>query len=304
MDSSILPNSTKTPTKVLFPSSRLLNSNQPPENSLFLKFTCKEWENLQNPISSSSNAMVNDPTNVYAGMTPLIATIIIPAPKQIVSSTSVKYVDDSNAVQGVINTASSVGGFLTDLALTLLPGPWSLAGAASLLGGDVRKAFTGRRDLDATDSMFDSAEKRVYQINFTLVATTTEEARDVARISNMFHALALPQKAASFSVNVLTPYADKAFPPPLWRFGIGTGVNGTIDPSWLGQTSYTVLKSVSVNSAAGGSPYMIEDTLEKTNPKPLMTSFSLTFLDYEPVYRSEDSYKVIPRSATGVSSQQ
>jgi len=72
-------------------------------------------------------------------------------------------------------------------------------------------------------------------------------------------------------------------------------VDGFVDPSWLGQTSYTVLKSVNINTAAAGSPYMIKKGDDDV--KPLMVSFSLVFVDYEPMYRSDTSYQIIPRSA-------
>lgn len=291
-----LPNSTSTPERILFPSSRLLNSNEPLEKSLFLKITCTPWELLS--VGQQVNNFTNDPNNIYAGMDPLICSIFIPAPKQIQSLTNIRYIDDANAVQGSINTASQVGGAITDIALALLPPPFNLIGVASAIIGAARTIETGRRDLDSTDMMFESAEKRSYNISFTLTATTEQEGRDIAKIANMFHALALPQKSTTFSFNAGAPIADKAYPPPLWRFGIGTGVGSNIDPSWLGQTSFTVLKSVNINTAAAGSPYMIKTTRPSASVKPLMTSFVLNFIDYEPVYRSDDSYQVIPRSAT------
>jgi len=290
---SVLPLSTEANTQILFPSSKLLNSNFNSDEMLFLKFTCTEWFNLA--TTSKTNRHTENPNNIYAGMDPAIATIMIPAPKQIQSSTNIRYIDDTNAVQGMINTASSVGGFITDLALTFIPFVGPALGIGSFLGGMARDITTGRKDLDATQSVFESAEKRVYNISFTLTATSQQEGQDIARIVNIFHALALPKKSGAVSLNVGAPYADKAYPPPLWRFGIGKSVDGFVDPSWLGQTSYTVLKSVNINTAAAGSPYMIKKGDDDV--KPLMVSFSLVFVDYEPMYRSDTSYQIIPRSA-------
>jgi hypothetical protein len=299
---NVLPESSSTLTRILYPSSRLVNSNIPLENALFLKFACKEFENLAQPTallgSGNANNFASNPGDIYSGMWPGIAHITIPAPKQIQAFTKIKYVDDVNAIMGAINDASQVGGVITDLILSRLPPPLSLIGSASQILGKAREITTGRRDLDARDSMFHSAEKRAYNLTFTLVATTQEEARQVAQISNIFHALALPKKANSWGLNVGALYADKAFPPPLWRFGIGLGIGGAVDISWLGQTSFSVLQSVAVNTAAGGSPYMIEDSI--SGAKPLMTSFSLIFIDYEPVYRTGDTYRVIPRSASNL----
>jgi hypothetical protein len=305
---SILPSSTSQTTRIVYPGSRLVNSNIPTTECLFLKFTCKEWENLA--VSSAvsglplvgglvgtgmATSFAQNPDDIYSGMSKLIADIRLPAPKQIQSMTKIKYVDDTNIVQGMINDASQVGSFLTDFALALLPGPWSLLGTASAVAGKARDVVTGRRDLDATDSMFHSAEKRAYNLTFTLISTNKEEARQVASISNIFQALSLPQRSKTLSLNIGAPYANKAYPPPLWRFGIGLGLGGNVDISWLGQTSFCVLQSVSVNTAAAGSPYMVNDP--DTGAKPMMTSFSLMFIDYEPVYRDGDSYRVVPRSA-------
>jgi hypothetical protein len=296
---SVLPTETSSPTRVLYPSTRLVNSNIPLENGLFLKFACREWKNLAadalNPLNGSiANEFAADPDNVYSGMNDLIANIIVPAPKQVQFMSKIKYVDDANFVTGAINAASKVGSAITDLIVGVLASP--LVGAASAIGGIARDELTGRRDLDSTNSMFSNAEKRGYNITFTLISTTKEEAREVAKISNMFHALSMPTKFASVSLNLGALYADKAFPPPLWRFGMGTGLGGDIDISWMGQTSFCVLQSVITNTTAAGSSYMVEDP--ETGAKPMMTSFSLLFVDYEPMYRDGNSYRLIPRSAT------
>ena len=176
---SVLPTETSSPTRVLYPSTRLVNSNIPLENGLFLKFACREWKNLAadalNPLNGSiANEFAADPDNVYSGMNDLIANIIVPAPKQVQFMSKIKYVDDANFVTGAINAASKVGSAITDLIVGVLASP--LVGAASAIGGIARDELTGRRDLDSTNSMFSNAEKRGYNITFTLISTTKEEA--------------------------------------------------------------------------------------------------------------------------------
>jgi len=298
---SLLPKSSSKLFRILYPSSRLVNSNVPLENALFLKFTCKEWDNLALFANPNANFFAANPDDIYSGMADsvtgsFLGTIMIPAPKQIQSMTKIKYVDDTNIVQGTVNAAGQVGGVITDLALSLLPGPLKLLGLANSVGGKVREMYTGRRDLDSTDSMFHSAEKRVYNLTFTLIATNTQEARDVATISNLFQALSLPSKQNSFGINIGALYSDKAYPPPLWRFGVGLGLGGAVDISWLGQPNFCVLQSVIINTTAAGSPYMVTD--EEMGAKPMMTSFSLMFIDYEPAYRTGDTFRVVPRSAS------
>lgn len=297
---SILPENTSSPTRIVYPASRLVNSNIPLTNCLFLKFTCAEWSNMAAGSLLGGRGRADnfqkDPDNIYSGMSNLIADIRVPAPKQIQANTKIKYLDDSNVVQGLINSGSQVGNFVTDTLLsTILPSPFDLLGVASSIGGKIRDITTGRRDLDARDTLFDSAEKRAYNLTFTLISTNKEEARQVATIVNMFHALSLPQRAATFSLNVGALYAHKAFPPPLWRFGIGLGLGANLDISWLGQTTFSVLQNVATNTAAAGSPYMVDDP--EMGAKPMMTSFSLMFIDYEPVYRDENSYRIVPRSS-------
>ena len=279
--------STQKTVSIVFPSSRLLNSNIPTTSCLMMKFACTPWKNMRDPTKSAVNSSVA--TDVCSGMSPLNAVIMIPAPKQMQSMTKIKYVDDTNALQGLINTASQIGSVVTDLIISTYN---PFLGASSMLAGKAREISTGRRDLDTTDAMFSNAEKRSYNITFTLVATSDDEAKEIANIVNVFQALSLPNKQNSWSLNIATPYQAKAYPPPLWKFGIGLGINPFIDPTWLGQTSFCVLHSVIVNTTTGGSPYMME------GGKPLMTTVNLMFTDYEPAYRMGDSYTIVPRSTT------
>jgi|LauGreDrversion4_2_1035121.scaffolds.fasta_scaffold01537_9 hypothetical protein len=301
---------------IIFPSGRLTNSNEDKllEKTLFLKFCCRKFVD-----TVTSSALNIKATDLYSGMDQKISTIFVPAPKQIISNTTLKYTDDTTTATSLKSLGIGALEFITEFG-----------GLGKLFASQTE----GRRDIDNTQSLFSNSEKRSFSLSFTLLATSTVEAREIALIANTFHALALPTfktlggspggaaagagsgaaagasvgalfggvgaipgaliGASVASVSSLIPI-DKGFSPPLWRFGIGTGITGKIDPSWLGQTQICVLKSVSINTAAGGSPYMIED--KGNMPKPLLVSFALNFTELDPVYRLEDGINIISKNA-------
>lgn len=256
------------PSLVYLPN-RLVSSNNPPEDILFLKMCCRSYFNTTN--SSFGSYPELSPTDVYSGMADKISTIFVPAPKQLVSSTNVKYSDDTNLA--------------TSSASSLISGLEWLA----TLGFEktIKSQTEGRRDLDITQSMFSSIEKRSFSFNFTLISLSLSESLVATSIANTLQALALPT-IKNTTTRIISPVGipvpqDKGFSPPFWRFGIGLGLSGKIDPAWLAQPQLCVLKSVSVNTSAGGSPYSIESS----NPKPVLTSFSLVFTEIDPSYRKD-----------------
>lgn len=277
--------------KIAFPSDELLNSNAPVTKSLFLKFCCREWKNFALPGSGNApDAIAENPTDLYAGMDTRLATIFVPAPKSMISNVNINYTDDTNIAVAGQNLAKTVSEVALPLLLTLLGPVGAIFGAGAAVAEIGANVNTGRRNLDSADTLFETAQKRAYTIPFTLTATNSSQAKEIEAIAKTFRALALPSKQDSVNLSA----SEKAYPPPLWKFGVGTGLSGKIDPVWFGQTTLMVLKSVIINTAAGGSPYMVATP---TEPKPLITSFSLTFVDYEPVYRSGSSLNVIMRSA-------
>lgn len=307
----------------IYPAERIVNSNVPVEDMLFLKFACRKWVDTVTGTSSNGEYIKVSPFDVYSGMEDKITHIFVPAPKEIVSTTSVKYTDDTTAVTSLSSFGLGVLEFFSE---------------GFGIGKSVASQTEGRRDIDNTQTLFSNAEKRAYTLNFTLLSLTAKEAQQVARIHNTFHAMALPTLKSSNSstggvaagagqgfvaggsigllfggAGVIPGIAigtavgaiasavsvDKGFSPALWRFGIGVGTTGKIDPSWLGQTQICVLKNVSVNTAAGGNPYAIESSYDEGErlPRPLLTSFSLTFVELDPVYRIEDSIEIISKNS-------
>jgi len=307
---------------IIYPTSKLVNSNEEQrDKTMFLKFCCRKWVDTVSSGAGvfSSNYIQVNPTDLYSGMDNRISTIFVPVPKQLVSSTNVKYTDDTTTLTS-----------LKSLGIGAIESVTEFFGIGKLFSSQTE----GRRDIDNTQTLFSNAEKRNFNLSFTLLATTTSEAREVALIANTFHALALPTiKATSSSTGGVASGAasgaavgasigvvfagvgavpgagigaaagavgslikiDKGYSPPLWRLGIGMGLTGKIDPSWLGQTQLCVLKSVSINTAAGGSPYSIQDT--GNMPKPLLTSFSLSFTELDPVYRLDDGINIISKNS-------
>lgn len=263
--------------------NRLVSSNIPPNEILYLKLVCTPYFNTT--AATFGNYPTLQPDDVYSGvggLTERLVTIFVPSPKQLVSSVSVKYSEDTNFATSGIGT---------------LEGALEWIGTGFGFGKAVASTVSGQRDLDLTQSLYSSTEKRSFSFNFTLISLTEEEARLAANIANAFHAFALPSientympSTASLGLPIPLP-VDKGFSPPYWRFGIGKGLNGKIDPSWLAQPQLCVLKSISVNTAAGGSPYSIEDSGADT-PKPVFTSFSLVFTEIDPSYRLPDSITI------------
>jgi hypothetical protein len=265
--------------------NRLVNSNIPPNDILFLKLVCTPYFNTT--LATLGDYPTLEPNDIYSGISEKLATIFVPSPKQLVSSVSVKYTEDTNFAT---STVGAVEGFFEWL------------GTGFGFGKAVASATTGQRDLDLTQSLFSSTEKRSFNFNFTLISLTKDEARIAANIANTFHAFALPSiestlmpSTLSLGLPIPTP-VDKGFSPPFWRFGIGKGLNGKIDPSWLAQPQLCVLKSVSINTAAGGSPYSIEDS-DADTPKPVFTSFSLVFSEIDPSYRVANSITIKAKNA-------
>ncbi len=261
---SAIPDFSAGSSKIIYPASKILNSNFPLANSLFLKMVCYEFTSLR--VGSSLSNSSASPYDVYSGIGNQIATIFVPAPKQIISNTNITYVDDTTALGSIANFGSTIGIF-------------------NILVGLLGFGETGLKKIDQKETLFDSAEKRAYTMNFTLSATNDQDAAQVSKLVNILHALALPEKTSNSG-----PLAGR---PPLWRFGIGQDITGKIDPSWLGQTKPSVLKSISVNTAAGGSPYAINHA---DGVKPLIVSFSLTFVESQAAYRASNSYNIISRS--------
>ena len=239
--------------------SHLLHSTEDDE-TLFLKMLCGNWLARPTPLQE----------NIVTGIGDLITQIYVPAPKDVEIGTTLKYADDSTSL---VNQLEGIG----------------------ILSMPFAETEFGQRKLDFTDSVFLGAEKRKYNLKFTLVAKKDEDGLKISEISKTLQALSLPTIETGY--NALA--APKMFVPPLWRFGIGKGVGTDISYDWLGVTTTCVLQSVRVNPTAGGFPYAV-DNLSGT-PLPLMVSFSLGFIEYTPAFRDAKSTTNIVSRGSGIS---
>ena len=269
MASKPIPEFSLGEASIFYPASKILNSNMPLSNTLFLKMVCTQFGSLRTGVILSKNL---NPYDVYASGGTELARIFVPAPKQIISNTNIIYLDDTTTLGTLANLGSSIG----SIALQIL----------TLGISNIAVSESGVKRVDQKETLFDGAEKRSYTLNYTLAATNETDALQIAKMINILQSLALPVK----TTNGVSEISGN---PPYWRFGIGQDLTGKIDPSWLGQTKICVLKSVSVNTSAGGSPYAIN---HPDGIKPLIVSFSLTFLEVQAAYRETNSFNIISRS--------
>lgn len=230
--------------------SGLLNS-VPDSGSLFLKMACGDWKLNPGTITD----------DICTGLGPLITRIYVPAPKDIEIGNSLKYADDVTALS---NQLQGIG---------ILEMPFA-------------ESEFGQRKLDFNDSIFLGADKRKYNLKFTLVADNINAAKQISEISKTLQALSLPTIESGY--NIAT--SPRMFTPPLWRFGIGKGVGTKISYDWMGQITTCVLQSVRINPTAGGFPYAVASP---ETPLPLMVSFSLGFIEYQPVFRKQGTNDTI-----------
>lgn len=248
-------------TRAYFVGSSLLYGNQgvPVNKKLFLKMKAFEW--TRNP-----SRVVKD--ELLLGNSQVLSDIRVPIPKDIEFGTNMQFVDDKNIIETSKTVSDLVGKLETIDNIFAYVAP------------------------DRTDNLFLRQEKRKFNLKFTLVAMNRIEAQEIIKISNQLVSLSLPQRDLSGS-RLRQKYS---FAPPLWLFGIGLGLDSKIEPTWLGQSSFCVCQSVSVNPAAGGFPYTIE-VGNDTMPLPLITSISINFMEYQAAYREEgEPFVIVNRS--------
>ena len=264
----------KSPKNFSFVPNPVLNYGGSDRNrGLALKLACSNFDVVGEGAGSNYAQIVS--TNPYFCTTgaPLLASFSIPAPKEISYGVNVGFKEESHLGQSWSNWWTG----------------WTIGEPDST---------SGRRELDAKESMFGGVEKRRMTFIVTMVAVNEEESQKIATIANALNGYSLPYYSDAGEWSLAFGQQTRGWSPPLWRVGIGPENSNdmTIYPEWTGQTVLSVLSSVSINTTAAGFPYSIESNKGKAISNPLFTSISMTFTDYEAVYRSENGYNIVMRS--------
>lgn len=146
-----------------------------------------------------------------------------------------------------------------------------LVGVNSLVGEGTTQVITGTRVNPRTDTYFDSQDYREHSLEFMLIPRTRDEALAIDRIIHFFQFYSLPSYFGSEALDAASVGSFlMGFP---FEFEI-TMYGGNQPLEHVNKIGRSVLKSVSVNHAAGDKVAFIKDNGEYF---PLATTLSLSF---------------------------
>ena len=258
------------------------------EIPLWMKFFCYEY-------NSSALGRANIKTRTQGGvhvptLTNLKAKIMVPAPANFETSTSLKYTNQPTAATDLLPPLYGSG-------TTVNWGMWGIGYLTrygdALVDSLSAQQFGYNRTLasaDANDLTYEgSGSVRNYEIRLYLPCLSTEDSETAGEISRSFEALCLPSAVGLGSISAL-----RYFHPPLWIFGIGPADSLDLDPDWSGSMQISVLTQVKVRKQA-----LDTNTLAAFSSngkfKPVAYSLTLLFRELEPAFRG-----VSPAFETGI----
>ena len=252
---------------------------------LFITFVAKNYSNRREARTSGGG-------NYYSGRD-TIAEYTLPVPMNMTSSTNIDFdrgkTNETPFIESLLGMFTSQGGGGRSLLsfATQLPLPFSASFLRDLtVGGQA-----GLVDQDRSEMLFNQANFRTFQFNFSLVARNEVDAEIASQIANGFetNAYPIPDK-----VNQSMRH------PPLWQWYVTASEGGKIASGklWAGQPQTSVLTSVTVNRTGGGGVYSVKDSGigRGGEPQPLVTNLSLTYTELEPNLQ-DDNGNIISRSA-------
>ena len=253
---------------------------------LFITFVAKNYSNRREARTSGGG-------NYYSGRD-TIAEYTLPVPMNMTSSTNIDFdrgkTNETPFIESLLGMFTSQGGGGRSLLsfATQLPLPFSASFLRDLtVGGQA-----GLVDQDRSEMLFNQANFRTFQFNFSMVARNEVDAEIASQIANGFetNAYPIPDK-----VNQSMRH------PPLWQWYVTASEGGKIASGklWAGQPQTSVLTSVTVNRTGGGGVYSVKDSGigRGGEPQPLVTNLSsLTYTELEPNLQ-DDNGNIISRSA-------
>ena len=252
---------------------------------LFITFVAKNYSNRREARTSGGG-------NYYSGRD-TIAEYTLPVPMNMTSSTNIDFdrgkTNETPFIESLLGMFTSQGGGGRSLLsfATQLPLPFSASFLRDLtIGGQA-----GLVDQDRSEMLFNQANFRTFQFNFSLVARNEVDAEIASQIANGFETNAYP---IPDRVNQSMRH------PPLWQWYVTASEGGKIASGklWAGQPQTSVLTSVTVNRTGGGGVYSVKDSGigRGGEPQPLVTNLSLTYTELEPNLQ-DDNGNIISRSA-------
>ena len=255
---------------------------------LFITFVAKNYSNRRESRTAGGG-------NYYSGRD-TIAEYTLPVPMNMTSSTNIDFdrgkTNETPFIESLLGMFTSQGGGGRSLL--------SFATQLPLVGGIISPSFirdltiggqAGLVDQDRSEMLFNQANFRTFQFNFSMVARNEVDAAVASQIANGFetNAYPIPDK-----VNQSMRH------PPLWQWYVTASEGGKIASGklWAGQPQTSVLTSVTVNRTGGGGVYAVKDSGVgfTDEPQPLVTNLSLTYTELEPNLQ-DDNGNIISRSA-------
>jgi hypothetical protein len=249
------------------------------EIPLWMKFFCYEY-------NSSAAGRASIKTRTQGGihipsLTNLKAKIMVPAPANFETSTSLKYTNQPSAASDLLPPMYGAG-------TTVNWGAWAY-GEVGQMADALTDALTAQQfgynrtlsSADANDLTYEgSGSVRNYEIRLYLPCLSTEDSESAGEIVRSFEALCLPSAIGIGNISAL-----RYFHPPLWIFGIGPADSLDLDPDWSGSMQVSVLTQTKVRKQALDTNTLAAFS-NKGKFKPVAYSLTLLFRELEPAFRA------------------
>ena len=249
------------------------------EIPLWMKFFCYEYNSSaagRASIKTRTQGGVHIPT-----LTNLKTKIMVPAPANFETGTSLKYT----------NQPSAASDLLPPLYFSGTAVNWTAWGAGELgQMADAVADYVGAQQFgynrtlasaDANDLTYEgSGSVRNYELRLYLPCLSSEDSEAAGEIARSFEALCLPSAIGFGNISAL-----RYFHPPLWIFGIGPADSLDLDPDWSGSMQISVLTQTKVRKQALDTNTLAAFS-SKGKFKPVAYSLTLMFRELEPAFRS------------------
>lgn len=255
------------------------------EIPLFITFTARDYTNRRaNRVAGGGN---------FFSQESKLVQFTLPVPTNMTSSTNIDFergkTNETPIIEGLLGMFTDQGGGARSFG--------SLLASLPLIGRIASPNFIrditvggqlGLVDQDRSEMLFNQAQFRTFQFNFSMVAKNRLDAERASEIANAAEAFALP------SPDIVN---QKMFHPPLWQWYVTAQGAGKTETAklWAGQPQTSVLTAVTVNRTGAGGAFSVTDKSGGSVPKPLVTNLSLTFTELEP--NLQNLGEIISRSA-------
>jgi len=232
---------------------------------LYISFTARQYSNRRQSRTAGGG-------NLYTGRDALFSAML-PVPINMTSASNIDYdrgkTNENAFIEGILGMGSGQDGGGRSLASLISNLPFLGGFSPSFLRDLTVGGNMGLVDQDRGEMLFNQAQFRTFQFNFSMVAKNSSDAQAASDISNGFETFSYPQPDLT---------NQSMLHPPLWQwYVLANTEDGKISSSklWAGQPQTSVLSSVTVNRTGAGGAYSVDG-------KPLVTNLSLTFTELEP----------------------